>query len=58
MYESNEEAYLVLYRLKEFTSDPLSYTTSKEFKLNGSFPSLEFKLNKELIPTDIPKPLT
>jgi hypothetical protein len=57
MYESNEEAYLVLYRLKEFTSDPLSYTTSKEFKLNGSFPSLEFKLDKELV-SDIPKPLT
>ena len=58
MYESNEEAYLVLYRLKEFTLDPLSFTTSKEFKLNGAFPSLEFKLDKELIPTDIPKLLT
>ena len=57
MYESNEEAYLVLYRLKEFTTDPPSYTACKEFKLNSSFPSIEFKLDKKLI-SDIPKPLT
>jgi hypothetical protein len=57
MYESNEEAYLVLYRLKEFTTDPPSYTACKEFKLNSSFPSIEFKLDKKLI-SDRPKPLT
>jgi hypothetical protein len=57
MIENSEHAFLVLYRLKEFTSDLPSYTACKEFKLNSSFPSLELKLDKELV-SDIPKPLT
>ena len=35
MIESSEHAFLVLYRLKDYTVDPLSYTTSKEFKLSS-----------------------
>ena len=58
MIESSEHAFLVLYRLKDFTVDPLSYTTSKEFKLTSFSTPLEFKPDDTLVSTDIPKLLT
>ena len=57
MIESSEHAFLVLYRLKDYTVDPLSYTTSKEFKLSSFFSPSEFKPDNELT-TDSPKLLT
>ena len=57
MIESSEHAFLVLYRLKEYTVDPLSYSTSKEFKLSSFSIPLEFKPDNELT-TDSPKLLT
>jgi hypothetical protein len=57
MIESSEHAFLVLYRLKEYTVDPLSYTTSKEFKLSSFSIPLEFKPDNELT-ADSPKLLT
>ena len=57
MIESSEYAFLVLYRLKEYTVDPLSYTACKEFKLSSFSIPLEFKPDNELT-TDSPKLLT
>ena len=52
MMESSEHAFLVLYRLKDYTVDPLSYTTSKEFKLSSFSLPLELKARVEKVLQD------
>jgi hypothetical protein len=63
MIKSNEDAFFILYRLKNFTEDTLSYTTSKVFKetflssqTDKFIPSFKSD-NSEFVLTEIPKHL-